>query len=154
MTGPSNGAPAPSDVRGIRAAPKLRNRWRWALYGVALAIWLTGTAWLLLQFATDMDYTQRQWLMRLHVLFALIGVWMFGALWALHVVPAWRKQQKRWTGTALFVFTIWLAGTGYYIYHAPPEWSDGLEYLHWLSGIGAPLLFLLHRFGRSGKASS
>jgi hypothetical protein len=134
------------DVLAPKAPPKLRARWRWTLYCIAFLIWLTGTVWISIQYFADEGYVARQWILRFHVLFALVGVWLFGALWALHVVPGWRKHQKRWTGIALFVFTVWLAASGYYIYHAPAEWSDWVEYLHWTSGIGAPLLFLLHRF--------
>ena len=129
-----------------RRPPKLAARWRWAVYLIALGIWLTGAVWIVLQYSSDENYAARQWLLRIHVLFGLLGVWFFGALFALHVAPGWRKRERRWTGSAQFLMTAWLAATGYYIYHAPPEFSGWLEWLHWTFGMAAPLLFIVHRF--------
>lgn len=143
--------PAVTENGALPRAPKLAACWRWAVYAAAAGLWLTGIVWLCLIYglAPDFDWLadmNPQWMLRFHALFGLCSVWLFGVLWSIHVTAGWAERRKRWTGGLLFALVLWLAITGYYIYHAVPSISAWVEWLHWTFGLGAPAIFLLHRF--------
>jgi hypothetical protein len=142
-------ARAPGGRLGTLPAPRRR-----AVVWVSVAVWATGVVWLLFkyfvrvtdEFGFDNPHPwQRAWLIA-HAFAALAALWLFGVLWRGHVVRGWTLRERRPTGGTLFGVTVWLTLTGCALYYIG---SDSLRawtsFAHWIPGVAALALFLVHR---------
>ena len=136
--------------------PKLSRRRRLLVYGIAGAVWLTGALWVLLHYFFmrqgpfgSAPHPLEFWSLVTHGAAAFASLWMFGLLWGVHVPIGWRMRRRRWSGGAIFGFTVWLILSGYMLYYVGnDEVMSVVAILHWSFGLGAPIFFLLHRFAR------
>ena len=122
----------------------------------AAAVWLTGLAWLILHywFSVQGEYgpeanPAEPWMLRAHGAAAFLSLWVFGLLWGLHILPAWSRHQRRWTGSALTAAALVLILTGYLLYYVGDEnLRTDTSIVHWMLGILALLAFLAHGLRR------
>jgi hypothetical protein len=142
----------PSKIRAPRPGrlPPFR---RIIVYGVALGLWCTGAAWLLLHYFFPREGTFGRtpnpfepWLLAAHGALAFASLWVLGLLWVAHVPIGWFSGRRRWSGSVVFVLALWLAISGYLIYYAGEQLMSLAVLLHWSVGLGAPAVFLIHRF--------
>jgi len=140
----------------IRHPLRVSRKRRFALYGVAGGLWLSGVLWLVFHYflarKTSFGTAQHpleHWWLSLHGLFAFAALWMFGLMWGVHIVGGWESSRRRVTGSVLFAALALLVASGYLIYYPPSE--DALPVialLHWGIGLAAILPFIGHRFLR------
>jgi hypothetical protein len=120
------------------------------LYGVLGALWVSGAAWLYLQYLAPAgaDFgahpAQPLW-MKLHGLAAMAFLIILGALLPSHVAPGWPKKRQRRSGVALLSLLGVLALSGWGLYYLSDEQGrHGLSLLHWGLGLAGPLFCLAH----------
>jgi len=143
---------APTQLR-VRP-PRLSRKRRFAVYAVALGIWATGAAWIVLHyfFARETEFGTSPhplefWSRAAHGAFGFASLWLFGLLWGSHMTDGWRSLRRRWSGSLMFVLFAWLVGSGYLLYYlGNDELIEVTALLHWSAGLLAPLPFLIHRF--------
>lgn len=141
-----------------RLAPRTRG---W-VNAVGLGVWATGVGWLLLHyFAVHVGEMGPErspwepWWLKLHGAFAFLALWTGGLLWAHHIVKAWAKHRRRWTGSMVLGVFFLLILTGYLLYYAGDEdLRNLLSVMHWGLGLGLPLAYLAHRLIRRAPARS
>jgi len=119
---------------------------KWTLYGVTLTLWATGSMWLL---ASDWQSVA----MRIHGAAAMGFLMAYGALLLHHVPLGWKQQRERVTGAILvavngiLILTGW--GLYYFVDRALRDWTGKL---HWILGLGLPVLIFIHvLIGRRNK---
>ena len=145
--------------RAVEGPIRLPRQRRWGVYTVALGIWGSGLAWLVVRY-----FLRRQgefgpevnplepWALKLHGAFAFATLWTLGLLWSVHILNGWGAKRRRWSGVALLSISLFLTLTGYLLYYAGGDEARAvISPLHWVAGLGAPALFLLHRFARERK---
>lgn len=145
--------------RAVEGPIRLPTKRRWGVYAVAIGIWASGAAWLVLRY-----WLRRQgefgpetnplepWALRAHGAFAFATLWALGLLWGAHVLNGWGAKRRRWSGAGLLGFLLFLTLTGYLLYYAGgDELRAVISPLHWVVGLGAPVLFILHRFAREKR---
>lgn len=143
----------------IRALSAAR---RWSVYGLATGLYVTGVAWLAFKYfvrVTDAfgfeneHPLQGAWMIA-HAAFALPMLWLFGVLWTGHVKAGWRLRTRRPTGGTLWGTVVLLAATGYALYYVGSDAvRSALSLLHWVPGVAALPVFLLHYRQRRGTAT-
>ena len=87
---------------------------------------------------------EKLWL-ELHAAFSVVAIWVFGMLWAIHIVRAWNMNCRRWSGgTMVGVMTV-LTASGYALYYVESQdLHDWASILHWSVGLAALAVFLIH----------
>lgn len=130
---------------------------RWLTYGIGLALWLSGAAWLVFHYflKTETDFGPAEnplthWWLAAHGLFAFASLWLFGLLWGQHIVGAWKTGRHRISGSLLFGVLAVLIASGYLLYYAGgDETRDIVAILHWGAGLAVPVPFLVHRLRKA-----
>jgi hypothetical protein len=131
---------------------KLSPRTRGWVNVVGLSVWVSGVCWLLLHyfgmhagpFGPERSPAEVWWL-KAHGAFAFLSLWTGGLLWGQHIVKAWRKHQRRWTGSVMLGTMLVLILTGYLLYYAGEGPHDIVSIIHWALGLALPLAYLSHR---------
>jgi hypothetical protein len=142
--------------RAVKGPIRLGKPRRIGVYVVALGLWGSGVAWLILRYGFRRagefgpeNSPLEPWALKLHGAFAFVALWTMGLLWAAHILNGWSAHRRRWSGAGLLSLLLFLTVTGYLLYYAG---GDGLRAtvssLHWIAGLGVLALFLLHRFAR------
>ena len=149
-------APAPGGARGpIRIGAGYRR----TVNVVAAGVWATGVLWLVFHyflrapgpFGPEPSPLEAWWL-RLHGAFAFGAVWTVGLLSASHLLNGWASGRRRHSGVALLAVAVVLSLTGYLLYYASGDAVRAvIAMLHWVLGLGAPLVFAWHRYLRSRR---
>jgi len=130
------------------------------LHALAIGTWVTGGVWLIFhyfirvvdQFGFDGPHPQQRWLLIGHAVFSFAAVWMFGALWSDHIVRGWRARQRRPTGGTLFGVLVWLTITGCALYYIGSDrWRSWTSLAHWIIGLAAIVLFIVHFRKKKGR---
>jgi hypothetical protein len=131
----------------------LPRRRRWTVYVLSLALWITGAVWLYFkyfvrvtdEFGFENEHPQQRLWMIAHAFASLGMLWIFGVLWQVHVKGGWKKKLRRPSGGTLWGITVWLALSGcalYYIGNESVRWWTSI--LHWVIGLAALVVFLIH----------
>jgi hypothetical protein len=136
---------------------RLDQRFRWALYAVIGALFLTGAAWLVadrMKEGGDAWQDTAAYLLMIHGGVAMLMLMLFGALVPLHVGRSWRARKNRVTGTAMVTFNAVLIVTSFGLYYAGSEvlrpWMSGV---HTGVGLALPVLIMVHIvLGRRGAS--
>lgn len=127
---------------------------RFGLAIVGTGVWLSGALWLVFHHwvGVEGEFGPRPspwepWWLTLHGGFAFGAIWLFGLLWGVHVLTAWPLSRRRVSGGLMVGTLIWLTATGYFLYYAGNETTRSvLAALHWGIGLGAPVLYVVHRW--------
>jgi hypothetical protein len=130
--------------------PTLRRR---SIYVVAGGVWVTGGLWLIYhyfmrvkdEFGFDTVHPLEKWWLIFHAAFGFWAVWMFGNLWLNHIKLGWNVKARWISGGSLFLMVAWLIGTGFLLYYLGDKGPRAVtSLLHWIPGLAALALFLLH----------
>ncbi len=120
---------------------------RISLWFILLATAITGVALYLLAPASadDFPHPLNGLFRELHGLSAMLGVFMFGYLFADHVQKKLHKKKRHWDGYLHLSLWFVLVASGLLLYYP----QDNLEFLdiiriHWYAGIFLCGLFPLH----------
>ena len=141
-------AAPPNPTSPARPTPKIRR----TLYLIGIAVWTTGVLyWTFDKYMlrhSDAGLSENPlqvWWLRLHAATAMAAVWVFGYLCAIHVQRNWTGGVRRNSGALLVSVFALLALSGYLIYYVEADRPLAtLLQAHWLLGLFAPLVFLLH----------
>lgn len=133
-------------------------KWQiWLLTLSGSALWLSGSAWLLLHYFGQVEgefgpetNPLEPWMLRLHgaaLIPALLGI---GALFVVHIPKGWKDRRQRWIGGGLTVLVGLLILSGYLLYYASGDDFRGLvSLIHWVIGLGVPVIFIWHYVSRT-----
>ena len=129
---------------------------RWALMGSGAVLWLSGTAWLLLHFYAPIQSDfgpeanpAEPWMLKAHGLAMIAALLGIGGLLTAHVTAGWEVRRQRVRGIAIGATVLVLTATGYLLYYAGNEQlRASASTVHWILGLGSPVIFLWHRSGR------
>jgi hypothetical protein len=144
-----------------RGPIKLSRRRRLWVYAITLGLWASGAAWLVLhyflrakgEFGPEINPAE-PWALKAHGAFAFATLWLLGLLWGVHVLNGWHADRRRWSGGILLGVMLVLGLTGYLLYYAGDDaLRSVISLAHWIIGLGAPAIFLLHRFVRERLAA-
>jgi len=133
-----------------RTNPLLRWQRRTVL-GAALSLLATGLAWLPVHHywgagAGELPHPVEPWLVRLHGLSALVGLFALGVVAASHVSRGWHLRQRRASGLAVCVLAGLAVATGYALSYLVSEaWRPPVEWTHVALGACMTGLGALHR---------
>ncbi|HYA15905.1 MAG TPA: hypothetical protein VEF06_00495 [Bryobacteraceae bacterium] len=131
-------------------------RVRAAIYACGAGVWLSGGWWLALhffgarqgEFGAEVNPLE-PWSLKAHGAFAFACIWLLGLLWGTHVKVAWPRSRRRVSGAALTGMMVWLTVSGYLLYYAGGDAArQAISLAHWGIGLGAPVLYGLHRMQR------
>ena len=122
-----------------------------SIHIVALAVLLTGIAWIALRFApgswideAPSRHLQAQ-LLKFHGAAAMLALIAFGTLLIAHILPALKNPQNRAAGITLLACAGILALTGWGLYYIGNEdlrgWASDV---HIAIGAAAALAFIWH----------
>ena len=126
---------------------------RMTVYAMGGGVWFTGAVWLVLNnflmregpFGAE-PHPLEFWSLAAHGAFGFAALFVCGLVWGVHVVAGWNSRRRRWTGSLTFGLFAWLILSGYLLYYLGDDRLIALTRLgHWLLGLAAPLLFLVHR---------
>jgi hypothetical protein len=122
---------------------------RWLTYAVLLTLWVSGAAWLWLQYwappaGFEGHPAQPLW-MKLHGLAAMVFLLLLGALLPTHVKPGWAKKKQRLSGTLLLALLGILIASGWGLYYLSEEQGrQAVSLMHWVLGLGMPAFSIYH----------
>jgi hypothetical protein len=143
-----------------RRGLQLGRRHRWTLYGVSLAVFVSGAAWAWadrLQEAGSLTWAGlKPGLLTVHGLSAVIFVLLLGSLLPGHVRRAWHARKNRLNGAWFLSAVTVLTVSGYALYYLGNEaWRNATAQLHlWLGFVAPGLLFWHIRSGRKATRQS
>ena len=129
---------------------QLNFRFRYALYAVFSALFLSGVFWLVadgLKDAPDGETWQAisAKLLMLHGGAAMVTLILLGALIPVHVSRSWRAKKNRVTGSAMAALNAILVVTAFGLYYFGSEplrpWTSDI---HLVAGSLLPVLLWLH----------
>ncbi len=120
---------------------------RISLWLILLATALTGIALYLLAPASSDDFPHplNGLFRELHGVSAMLGVFIFGYLFADHVQKKLHRKKHHWDGYAHLSLWCVLVASGLLLYY-PQDLLEPLSIgdIHWYSGIALCVLFPLH----------
>lgn len=135
-----------------RRTAKLASWQIWLLTLSGGALWLSGSAWLLLhyfgqtkgEFGPETNPVE-PWMMKAHGLFLIPALLGIGGMFVAHIPRGWSHLRQRVAGIALCVTLALLIGSGYLLYYVGDEAARGwTSFVHWGIGLGLPAIFLWH----------
>jgi len=102
---------------------RLEPSYRWTVYAVVVALFVTGAAWLIadaLKECPDSDAWQEIGanLLMIHGAAAMAMLMVLGALFPLHVRRGWRARKNRVSGGAMMILNGLLIVTAFGLYYA------------------------------------
>jgi hypothetical protein len=134
---------------------RLSHPFRYAVYGVFAALFLSGTFWLLADGLKD-SAEGEIWqaisanLLMVHGGAAMAILMLLGALVPVHGLRAWRAKKNRITGTAMASLNAALIVTAFGLYYLGSEnLRPWLSTIHLAAGFALPVQLIAHiYFGR------
>lgn len=129
---------------------RLSFRFRWALYAVFAALFVTGTVWLAADAWKDQPDGEL-WqsiaanLLMVHGGAAMVVLLMLGALAPLHVQRSWRAGKNRVMGGVMVTCTAVLIVTAFGLYYAGSDLvRPWMSRVHYGLGLALPILLTIH----------
>ena len=118
-------------------------RWlRWTLYATTAVLFATGALWLAVHFglkqggADDLPHPAEPWILRVHGLAMMVGLFIYGSLLRAHMVNAWNLRRNRNTGLLVASMLALVTITGYMLYYVGGETTRPIiSIVHWAIGL-------------------
>jgi hypothetical protein len=133
-------------------------RWVWSILGLA---WASGAIWLVFHYGFvqhgefgDLPHPLEGWSLRLHGAAAFASLWLLGLLWGLHITRAWPTKKRRATGIVMLSAAGVLVLSGYLLYYGGETLRDIAAPLHWVLGLLALPLAIVHMRRRRRAAGN
>ncbi len=122
------------------------------MYSIAGALFLTGAIWLVFHYFVRVEgafgpapHMLERWWLRLHGAAAFAMLFLLGTIAVTHARQAWAARRNRLTGAIMASLNVLLVLTGYLLYYAGGEISrETISVLHWVLGLGFPLVIIAH----------
>lgn len=122
------------------------------LYAVFLFAWLSGALWLVFHYFLQAEgdfgplpHPAEKWWLRLHGLAAFGMLIALGSVLPVHARRAWQLGKNRKSGLGMKLAFSWMALSGYALYYFASEENQAwLPLLHWVAGLGLPLMLAAH----------
>lgn len=135
-----------------RLPARLSQRHQRLVYAITALVWCSGVLWLVFHHFLrqpgefgDSAHWLEWWWRSLHGLTAFAFLWLSGLLWGVHITRAWPTRQRRWSGSSMVCLSAVLVTSGYLLYYAGDELlREWTSLLHWVIGLGSPLLLFVH----------
>src|SRR4051812_26575451 len=102
-------------------------RWlRWTVYVASAALFISGALWLVVHYGLrkgpdDFPHPTEPWILRVHGLATMVGLFVYGSLLRAHMINAWNLGRNRITGACIATGLVLLTATGYLLYYAGGE---------------------------------
>jgi cation transport ATPase len=141
---------------------RLKNAFRFALYGIFTLLFASGAVWLYAdQMKNNADTDTEMWqqaaayMLSLHGGAAMITLMLLGALCPMHVQRAWRAKKNRATGIASLVMYGLLIATAFGLYYLGSEaLRPWISTIHIAFGLAVPAVITAHvMVGRASVAT-
>ena len=134
--------------RGIQLSPR-HKRW---FYAVSVTLFLSGAAWVLLDWLTERNEARadllrslKPWMLKLHGAAAMAFLVALGILIPTHIKRAWSARRNRMNGGFFVAVMALLVVTGYGLYYFGDDgWRTAASWIHLILGFGTPALLGLH----------
>lgn len=131
---------------------KLAAAHEWSVYLTAAGLVLSGAVWLLLHYYGQVrgefgpqTNPAEPWSLKLHGAFGALALVLVGSLLTVHVRAALASRRHLLTGLGLLGVWLLLSVTGYLLYYAGTEDLRAIvSRVHWIVGLGLPLLLIVH----------
>ena len=96
-------------------------RWqRLAIYGVTVWLFASGVTWLIARYTLrtagefgETIHPLEPWMLRVHGMAVLLGLFMYGTLLRAHMLKAWHLRKNRISGALASLVMIMLMASGY-----------------------------------------
>jgi len=142
---------------GKRVA-RLSRRREWIVHGIGGVLWLSGVAWIVLHHFLrragefgEQPHPLEIWSLRLHGGAAFAALWLFGLLWPIHVLPAWRARRRASGIVVAGVFIVLIASGWLLYYGSGDDTRAAVALVHWIIGLALLAPYLWHTLrGRDG----
>lgn len=136
---------------------RLSRTHRYAFFGIAGGVWLTGVIWLVYHYFMQTEgpfgfqkHPMEVTSLKLHGALSFASLWIFGTLWWRHVVRGWTSNWRRWSGGSVVAVVAILIVTGWGLYYfVERQWREWTSLAHWVVGLAALVFFLIHWLSRS-----
>ncbi len=118
------------------------------LYSVSALLWLSGSAWLYLRYAEEIEAGPvPAALMKVHGAAVTVFLVVFGMLLAGHVRPGWLPRRRRASGVLLILGSAELIITGWLLYYSAEPVRPVASAAHATVGLVVPVALAFHIFG-------
>lgn len=126
--------------------------YRWFMW-IAVLVWITGlllaSSTLEIHFEYTLPWQLNEVLKHhtttIHAVLAFTLLWLFGAIWTIHVRSGWRKKMNRKSGMLLMLTFVIIIFSGLGIYYLGDERLASFTALSHLSvGCLFPVLLITH----------
>jgi hypothetical protein len=141
---------------------RLKNAFRFALYGVFSLLFASGALWIYAdqmknnsEMDTDMWQQAAAFLLSLHGGAAMITLLLLGALGPMHVQRAWRAKKNQATGIVSLAMYGLLISTAFGLYYIGSEaLRPWISTIHIAFGLAVPVVVAAHiMVGRASVAN-
>lgn len=141
---------------------RLKNAFRFALYGIFLLLFASGALWIYAdQMKSNAEMDTEKWqqaaalLLSLHGGAAMVTLMLLGALGPMHVQRAWRAKKNRATGFASLAIYGLLISTAFGLYYVGSEaLRPWISTIHIAFGLAVPAVVAAHiMVGRASVAA-
>lgn len=125
---------------------------RFAIYGVTVWLFASGVTWLIARYTLrtagefgETVHPLEPWMLRVHGIAVLLGLFMYGTLLRAHMLKAWHLRKNRISGALASLVMIMLMASGYLLYYAGDEMVRPIiSLVHWSIGLGLGAMLPLH----------
>jgi hypothetical protein len=129
---------------------RLEASFRWTVYGVAAALFVTGAGWLAADALKD-GPSGDAWqeiganLLMVHGGAAMAMLMVLGALFPLHVRRGWRARKNRLSGSAMVTLNGLLIATAFGLYYSGSDlMRPWISDAHIAAGFALAALIVIH----------
>jgi hypothetical protein len=122
------------------------------IYVVVGGLWLSGGAWLLLQYFFRSSgefglqpHPLQPSLLLMHGVLAVAGTWLLGWISHGHALEGWRQQQRRFSGGGLWLLCALLVISGFALFFVTADAAQTLTTsTHEVLGVVVTIPALVH----------
>ena len=132
------------------------------VYWSGAALFATGALWLVYRFFLrehgefgEPPHPMEEWWLRLHGTFAVLMLIIAGSLLPIHVRVGWHQRKNLLAGSVVVAILVLLIASGFALYYSDERSRPTISALHWIIGLGAPVVLIWHILrGRGAHSTS